>query len=58
LTLPGRRRAREIAVLLTLFAAIAAMTSGCSWLVGVSDDPVVVDGTGGNDAGDEDAPPE
>ena len=33
----------------------AALTTGCSWLVGVSDDPVVVDGTGGNDAGDEDA---
>lgn len=42
-------------VLLTL---LATMTTGCSWLVGVSDDPVVVDGTGGHDAGDEDARPE
>jgi hypothetical protein len=48
-------RTREIVALLTL---LTAMTAGCSWLVGVSDDPVVVDGTGGNDAGDEDAPPE
>lgn len=53
MTLPGRLRAREVVVLLALL--LAALTTGCSWLVGVSDDPVVVDGTGGNDAGDEDA---
>lgn len=50
MTLPGRPR--PLVALLTL---LAALTTGCSWLVGVSDDPVVVDGTGGNDAGDEDA---
>ena len=36
---------------------VAAGTTGCSWLIGVSDDPVVVDppSSGGNDAGDKDA---
>jgi hypothetical protein len=42
-------------VLLAL-VLLAAGTTGCSWLIGVSDDPVVVDAptSGGNDAGDED----
>jgi hypothetical protein len=42
-----------------LFALVlvGAGTTGCSWLIGVSEDPVVVDtpSSGGNDAGDEDA---
>jgi hypothetical protein len=43
-----RSRAREV----LLAAALAAATAGCSWLVGVSDDPIVTDGFG-VEAGDE-----
>jgi hypothetical protein len=48
-------KARALAVALLLL--LAGATVGCSWLIGVSDDPVVVDGPTGNgaDAGDEDA---
>ena len=45
-------------MLLVVLALLVAGTTGCSWLVGVSEDPVVVDGpTGptGADAGDADA---
>jgi len=38
-------------VLLAL-ALLVAGTTGCSWLIGVSEDPVVVDAPGGGDAGD------
>lgn len=44
-------------VLLAL-ALLAAGTAGCSWLIGVSDDPVEVESPGAGDAGDEDAPAE
>jgi hypothetical protein len=47
-----RHLTRELLVVLAL---LAAGTTGCSWLVGVSDDPVVVDGPTGADAGDADA---
>lgn len=43
-------RAVQVVVVLLLLG-----TAGCSWLIGVSEDPVVVDGIGSNDAGDEDA---
>jgi hypothetical protein len=52
------RPSRRIALALGVLALLAAGTAGCSWLVGVSEDPVVVDGTGADDAGDEDAAPE
>lgn len=42
-------------VLLVVLALLAVGTTGCSWLVGVSEDPVVVDGPTGADAGDADA---
>lgn len=48
-------RAALLALALVPLALLAAGTAGCSWLVGVSEDPVVVDGPGGVDAGDEDA---
>jgi hypothetical protein len=43
-----RSRARDA----FLVAALLSATAGCSWLVGVSEDPVVTDGFG-FDAGDE-----
>lgn len=48
-------RARAFA--LALLAVVGCASAGCSWLIGVSDDPVVVDGPPGSsgDAGDEDA---
>lgn len=45
----GPRRAHVVA-LSTLFAAVLA---GCSWLVGVSEDPVVVAPLATTDAADE-----
>lgn len=36
-------------------ALLLGGAAGCSWLVGVSGDPEVVDLAGGSDAGDEDA---
>ena len=58
----GRRRPRLRRHVLMrgcswLLALLAAGTAGCSWLIGVSEDPVDVESPGASDAGDEDAPP-
>lgn len=47
---PGR--AREASAVALVLASLAATTIGCSWLIGVSGDPVVSDGFG-DDASDE-----
>ena len=43
----GRRRA-----ILAVLALLSAASAGCSWLVGVSEDPILAEDLG-SDAGDE-----
>jgi hypothetical protein len=46
---------RPLGAVQVVLVLLVLCTAGCSWLVGVSEDPVVVDGIGSDDAGDEDA---
>ena len=46
--------ARRLLASLALAAAAAVFAAGCSWLVGVDGDPVVVDLEAGDDSGQND----